>query len=117
MVYDVGTDMFERLQRRSLLFHSRADVGDLMSRVTGDSWCVHDLVEKSLLTPLHAVVMTTAMLVLMVRLDGTLTLVALAAAPFVGGLSRLAGRPIQRAAQAESALEVALDSLDRHTLT
>src|SRR5207302_2077288 len=43
MVYDLSTDMFSRIQRRSLLFPSRANAGDLMSRVTGDSWCVHNL--------------------------------------------------------------------------
>src|SRR5262249_10940400 len=33
MVYDLAEDLFGRLQRRSLLFHSRSSVGDAMSRI------------------------------------------------------------------------------------
>src|SRR5262245_40407525 len=41
MVYDLAEELFARLQRRSLLFHSRNSVGDCISRITVDSWCVH----------------------------------------------------------------------------
>ena len=37
MVYDLATDLFHRLQRLSLLFHSRRTVGDSLSRLTGDT--------------------------------------------------------------------------------
>ena len=38
MVYDVAEYLFARLQRRSLTFHKRTPVGDLMGRVIVDSW-------------------------------------------------------------------------------
>src|SRR5262249_3707559 len=38
MVYRLAANLFARVQRRSLLFHSRTPVGGSMGRVTGDSW-------------------------------------------------------------------------------
>src|SRR5438552_4679857 len=37
MVYDLAEEIFARLQRRSLLYHQRTSVGDVMGRVTVDS--------------------------------------------------------------------------------
>src|SRR5262249_54336112 len=54
MVYDLALDLFARLQRRSLLFHSRHAVGDSMSRVATDSWSIYAAAEHLLLTPAHA---------------------------------------------------------------
>src|SRR5262245_53772307 len=39
MVYDLGADLFMRLQQLSLLFHARRHVGDSIARITGDAWC------------------------------------------------------------------------------
>src|SRR3954471_1085313 len=45
MVYDVAGDVFARLQRLSLLFHSRRSVGDSMSRLMEDTWCIYTLAD------------------------------------------------------------------------
>src|SRR5262249_28206663 len=45
MVYQLAGDLFAHIQRRSLLFHSRNSVGDSLSRITGDSWCVYKVIE------------------------------------------------------------------------
>src|SRR5262249_31370304 len=45
MVYRLAGDLFAHLQRRSLVFHTRNSVGDSMSRITGDSWCVYKVVD------------------------------------------------------------------------
>ena len=49
MVYDVVTDLMSKVQRQSLRFHHRHGVGDLMARLTGDSWCVYSIVDQILL--------------------------------------------------------------------
>jgi ATP-binding cassette subfamily B protein len=109
MVYDLAGDVFDRAQRRSLLFHSRSSVGDLLARVTGDSWCVHTVVDSLLFTPLHAAIVTVMMIVLLARMDPWLTLLAVVAAPFTTGLSVLVSRPLEAIAhdrrQAESGME------------
>src|SRR6476619_7299934 len=45
MVYDVAGDVFARLQRLSVLFHSRRSVGDSMSRLMEDTWCIYTLAD------------------------------------------------------------------------
>src|SRR5947207_6188924 len=54
MVCTLAEDLFARLQRRSLLFHTRNSVGDTMSRITSDSWCAYQVVETLFFTPGHA---------------------------------------------------------------
>src|SRR5262249_46184112 len=102
-------DLFAHIQRRSLLFHSRNSVGDSMSRVTGDSWCVYKVVDALLFAPGYALLMLVGMVALMARMDPGLTLLALAVAPFMTATSLLLGRRIRTAArgrrEAESRLQ------------
>src|SRR5262249_56911164 len=60
-VYDLARALFARLQRRSLLFHTRSAVGDSMARVTTDSWCASILVETLFMTPLFALIALVTM--------------------------------------------------------
>src|SRR5262249_32460522 len=78
MVYRLAADLFARLQRRSLLFHSRHPVGDSISRITGDSWCVHTLIETLLIAPASALLAGAMMVMLMAQLNPSFTLLALA---------------------------------------
>src|SRR6185436_15867750 len=61
MVYDLGGDLFARLQRRSLLYHQRSSVGDTMGRITVDSWSVYQMLETLVVSPLHALLAIGAM--------------------------------------------------------
>ena len=116
MVYDLAGDLFDRTQRRSLLFHSRSSVGDLLARVTGDSWCVHTVVDALLFTPLHAAIVTVMMVVLLARMDPWLTLVAVIAAPLTTGLSVLVSRPLAAIAHARRQAESGMESHVQQTL-
>ncbi len=69
MVYDLSEDLFERLQSRSMVFHKRTTVGDTMSRVTVDSWCVYKAADALVFSPVHALVATGVMIFLMAQLD------------------------------------------------
>src|SRR5262245_36853921 len=100
MVYNLAGDLFAHLQRRSVLFHSRNRVGDSLSRITGDSWCVYKIVDSILFTPAYALVVTAGIVTLMARLDGDLTVLAVAAAPLMASISFALGKPIRRAARA-----------------
>ena len=84
MTYSLATDLFAHLQRLSILFHHRKPVGDLISRVTGDSWCVNTLVTEAIVPAFQALVTLIAMFVVMWNLQPTLTLLAPALALRVG---------------------------------
>jgi len=92
----IAQDLFARLQHRSLIFHSRHPVGDTMSRITRDSWCLYQFVDAVVFAPGHALLTLGLMVFLMGQLDWGLTLLALAVAPFIVGASFLIGKPLQR---------------------
>jgi len=117
IVYDVAEDLFARLQRRSLTYHKRTPVGDLMGRVTVDSWCVYQVIDTLIVTPAHALLTMAAMIVLMAQLSGRLTLTALALAPLMVAASFLMGKPLRAAARLKREVESRIQSHIQQTLT
>jgi ATP-binding cassette subfamily B protein len=117
MVYDLAEDLFARLQRRSLLFHSRNSVGDTMSRITVDGWAVHKVLETLCFAPAHALLTIVAMIVLMSQLDGKLTWIALLTAPLMVCASFLVGKPLRAAAKLRREIESRIQSHIQQTLT
>jgi ATP-binding cassette subfamily B protein/subfamily B ATP-binding cassette protein MsbA len=116
MVNALSADLFSRLQRRSILFHHQAEVGDLMSRVTGDTWCVYRLADSLVVTPIHAMLSLGLMLVLMWRLHPQLTGVALITAPAVVWASTWIAKPLRDTARQRRELEGAMYSHVHQTL-
>lgn len=117
MVYDLAQNLFARLQRRSLIFHSRHPVGDTMSRITGDSWCLYQFVDAVIFAPGHALVTMALMVVLMAGLDPGLTLLALVVAPLMVGASFFIGKPLHLAAKLKREIESRIQSHLQQTLT
>jgi ATP-binding cassette subfamily B protein len=117
MVYDLAEDLFARLQRRSLPFHSRTTVGDSLSRVTVDSWSIYQLADRLLFSPMHALLSIAAMIFLMARLDGRMTLLAVATAPAMIAASFLLGKPLRAAARLKREIESRIQAHIQQTLT
>lgn len=116
MVWDLAADLFAHLQKLSLLFHSRRQVGDLLQRVTGDSYCVSTLVTDALIPAVQALVMLAVMFVIMWQLAPTLTLVALGVLPFLAVVIRYLARPIKNRARESRDYEGQLNSVVEQTL-
>jgi ATP-binding cassette subfamily B protein/subfamily B ATP-binding cassette protein MsbA len=116
MVYDLAAELFARIQQRSLVFHSRHPVGDLLSRITGDCWSVYKVIDSYLFMPLLALTMIVAMVTVMLRTDVVLTLLAVALAPFMVGATVLLGRPLRLVARARREIESAIQSHVQQTL-
>lgn len=117
MVYDLAQDLFSRLQRRSLLFHKRTPVGDTMGRVTVDSWCAYQLVDTLIFAPGSALLTMAAMILMMAKLDTTMTLIAVAVAPFMVMATFLVGKPLRLAARWKREIEIRIQSHIQQTLT
>ncbi len=116
MVWDLAADLFAHLQKLSLLFHSRRQVGDLLQRVTGDSYCVSTLVTDALIPAVQALVMLAVMFVIMWELEPTLTLVALGLLPFLAVVIRYLADPIKGRARESRDYEGKLTSVVEQTL-
>ncbi|MBI3910591.1 MAG: ABC transporter ATP-binding protein, partial [Armatimonadetes bacterium] len=116
MVYDLAADLFHRLQRLSLLFHRRRSVGDCLSRLTSDTWCVYSVSEGLLVSPVqHALTLATLGAVAW-RLDPGLAALSLAIAPVLGGSALFFGRHLKRRARQSREAESRLMSFVHQTL-
>jgi ATP-binding cassette subfamily B protein len=86
MVFDLSTALFHRLQRLSLSYHARTPIGDSLSRLGGDSWCLYTLTSK-LFSPFEQLFTLATMGAIAWQLDRQLALLILAAAPLLGASS------------------------------
>jgi ATP-binding cassette subfamily B protein/subfamily B ATP-binding cassette protein MsbA len=116
MTFALASDLFAHLQRLSLIFHSRRPLGDMIARVTGDSYCVSTLVTDALIPAVQALVMLGAMFVVMFALEPTLAIIALGVLPFLGVVIRFMAEPIKDRSRAQRDLEGEMVSVVEQTL-
>jgi ATP-binding cassette subfamily B protein/subfamily B ATP-binding cassette protein MsbA len=81
LVNDFRSELYQHLQRLSLAFHSRRQVGDLLYRLTADTFAIQTLTMNGFFPVLTSLVLLGGMLGVMLRMDWVLTLVALAIVP------------------------------------
>ena len=117
MTYRLAADLFAHLQRLSLLFHLRRPVGDLISRVTGDTWCVNTIVTDAIVPALQALITVVSMFVVMWALQPTLTVLALGVAPLFIVVIKILGRPMKDRSRQQRDLEGQMMSIVEQTLS
>jgi ATP-binding cassette subfamily B protein/subfamily B ATP-binding cassette protein MsbA len=117
MVYDLAADLFAAVQRRSIVFHARSTVGDLLSRVTGDSWCVYRIVDTLIVTPIQSSLTAGVMLYLMFKMDARLTLASIAVVPFMAASALLLRKPLRAVARLRRDIEGRIHAHVHETLT
>jgi ATP-binding cassette, subfamily B, bacterial len=86
MVNDLRGALYAHLQRLSLAFHGRQRVGDLLYRITADSFAVQTMIMNGALPILSATVLLGGMLLVLFPLDPLLTLLALTVVPILFAL-------------------------------
>lgn len=117
MVYNLGSNIFDRLQRLSLSFHHRQRAGDLIRRVITDSSCVKELVMDTFLPAITSLVSLGIMFAVMWKLDHYLALLSIFAAPLHIFLIRLFNRPMMKRTYRHQELEGEMMALAEQTLT
>jgi ATP-binding cassette, subfamily B, bacterial len=117
MTYDLAGDVLRSLQRRSVLFHARTPIGDSLGRVMVDSFGIQAVLNALLFAPLHALVMSGAIVIVLGRIDPGLTVAAVLAAMSMTGASLMLGRAIRRTSRAARDAESELQSHLHHALT
>src|SRR5262245_60343090 len=101
MVNDFRSELYAHLARLSLAFHSRRSVGDLLYRLTSDTFAIQTLTMNGFFPILTSVVLLIGMIVVMLRIDPLLTLVSLAIVPLLFlSIARLSSRIITLSAEA-----------------
>lgn len=81
MVNDLRRDLYSHLQRLSLAFHSRRQVGDLMYRVTADTYAIQSLTMNGVFPIATALALLIGMFAVMLKIDWQLTVLALSVCP------------------------------------
>jgi ATP-binding cassette subfamily B protein/subfamily B ATP-binding cassette protein MsbA len=100
----VRDEMFNWLQRLSLRFHQGASAGDLIYRASWDTYAFQTLFQQGLITCFTASASLLLMLGIMARVNGVLTLAALALVPvLVLVIKSFARRMGERGAAAQAA--------------
>lgn len=83
LVNDFRAELYAHLQRLSMAFHSRREVGDLLYRLTADTFAIQTLTMNGVFPVITSAVLLVGMLVVMLRLDWLLTLISLGIIPLL----------------------------------
>ena len=83
MVNDLRRDLYAHVQKLSLAFHTRQQIGDLMYRVTADTMGLQTLTMNGLFTVLSALILLAGMFTIMLWVDWYLTLLAMLVCPLL----------------------------------
>jgi ATP-binding cassette, subfamily B, bacterial len=105
MVYDLAADLFAKLQKLSLRFHTSRSVGDNIRRVTSDCSCISIILKDALVPSVSAVISLVTMFLFMWGMDPKLTILALLVVPCLALVFRLYSRPMAELGYAQQETE------------
>jgi ATP-binding cassette subfamily B protein/subfamily B ATP-binding cassette protein MsbA len=92
----VRTQLFAWLERLSVRFHQGSSQGDILYRASWDTYAFQTLFQQGLFTFLQSTLVLTLMLIIMLRLDLLLALVAAGTVPLLLGVMISFGRAMNR---------------------
>lgn len=99
LVYDLSAQLFNKMQRLSLAFYSKNKVGELMQRLSGDTYAIYSIVGGIILPTLFSIATLSAMFYIMARIDLTLALLSISVVPVYAILLMVFKKPISESAQ------------------
>ncbi len=117
MVNDLRGALYNHLQRLSLAFHNRRQVGDLLYRVTADTYSIQTLTMNGVFPILTSLVLLIGMTIVMLRIDWLLTLLALGVCPLLFATISTMSKRINQAATAAHERESTIYSLVQRTMS
>ncbi|MBV8519977.1 MAG: ABC transporter ATP-binding protein [Acidobacteria bacterium] len=92
--YDMRNDFYGHLQKLPLRFYQEQRTGDLMSRATNDLSNVRMLIGPAVMHSLSSLLVVTGAFVMMLRIEKTMSLLALLAVPIVASMVKVFGSQI-----------------------
>lgn len=94
MEFDIRNDFFGHLTRLPLEFYRAHRTGDLMSRAVNDLTAVRMMLGPGVMQSFNTLVTASIAIALMARVDGSLTLLALATLPLTAASTKIVGQRI-----------------------
>ncbi|MEO6181981.1 MAG: ABC transporter ATP-binding protein [Verrucomicrobiota bacterium] len=112
----VRNEVFARLQRLSLRFHQGANSGDLIYRASWDTYAFQTLFQQGMITFVTAFLSLLLMVFVMAKLNGRLTLAAVALVPLLFVVIKLFGARMSRRATAAQQADSKVTSLVQQSI-
>lgn len=94
LVYDFSCVLFDKLQKLSLSFYSKNNIGDLMQRVTADTYIIYSVVGGIMLPTLLSIASLGSMFYVMYHINSQLAFMAISIAPFFAILLYIFNKPM-----------------------
>ena len=117
MVSDLRARLFEHLQRLSLSFHRRREIGDLLLRITYDTLSIQTIAMNGLFPIVSSGVLLAGMFGVMIRIDPVLTAIAFGVVPLLFILIAMLSGRIDRLASAARAQEGRMQNVAHRVLS
>jgi ATP-binding cassette subfamily B protein len=117
LVYDLAADLFHRLQRLSLLFHTRRTVGDSLSRLTGDTWSIYTVSSSLLIAPMQHLATLVTIGIVAWKLNPDLAMLSLGMGPALGASALFFGNRLKRRSKLSRETQAGVLSFVHQTLT
>ncbi len=94
LVYDFSSDLFDKLQKLSLSFYSKNNIGDLMQRISSDTYVIYSLVGGMILPTLISLTSLVSMFYVMYNINSSLALLAISVVPAFALLLYIFNKPM-----------------------
>lgn len=117
MTYGLRCRLYEHLQRLGLRFHDNRAVGDSIYRVTGDTFSIQTIFNGGIIPLISATVTLVGILIIMLRFDVVLTLLALAVAPALAASIKFYNKRIAAMSVEYHARESRVSAITQETLS
>jgi len=117
MIYDLAADLFGHLQRLSLRFHGKRQVGDLIRRVTNDCGCVATIVRDAMLPVVSSFITLVAMFAIMWAMNRPLALLSICVVPLMFVSFRIYAKPMLDTGTAQQEAEGRIYTIVEQTLS
>jgi ATP-binding cassette subfamily B protein/subfamily B ATP-binding cassette protein MsbA len=116
MVADLSSEMFDHLQRLSLLYHSKSDTGDTLSRLSHDTYSIYTITNTLLISPLKHFLTLIFVVLITWRISPHLTFLSLTVAPLLSVSAVYFGNRIKESSSQNRLAESRLLSFVHQTL-
>ena len=117
LVYDFSEVLFDKLQKLSLAFYSKNNVGDIMQRLTGDTYVIYSVVGGILLPTLMSITSLVCMFYVMYAINSSLALMAISVVPVFAILLIVFNKPLTNSSTHQFAVSGKLWSFIQQSLT
>ena len=96
IVYDLRTQLYDRMITLSLAYYNRHRVGEMMSRISNDVTMVRTMLTTNVSTILSSLISLIGSVVIVFTLNPQLTLFILLLVPLLVAVAFIFGRPLER---------------------